>query len=253
MIDALFYLLLYPVFLYASLLLGRSRAKHMLRGRQSWKPLGMESGLLGFYALLTSFTLVQSSNLATERNTTIHAIADDMSEILRVSETQEPYVHDRIYGHFRDFYRIIRQPIQRNEQQIAARVARIEALDDSLDADLVAFIASNPADRDRVAELLGKTDRLESAYYRLMHSYNKTVPRLILFVLILFSLFIGQLIGFIEKINNNRVHIISLSFVVMSFIILNVIHDLNNPAIGLLKPDYQSLGEVIRSFRISEF
>lgn len=225
-------------------------AVRLLKKKHQWKPTGLENGLMGFYALLTSFTLVQSGSHANDRDIMIHSIADDMSEVLRISATNEPELNARVRTHFSDLYKIIREPLGTGDNWVAVQVKRVDRLDDSLDRDMQLFIRQNPPSRDRVSSLLAKIDRIESHYYHLMHSYNKTVPGIVLFILVLFSMFIGFIIGFVDKYNGNHIHIVSIVFVIISFIILNVIHDLDNPLIGYIQPDYRSIDEVIQSFHI---
>ncbi|GAA0552938.1 bestrophin-like domain [Chitinophaga japonensis] len=250
MLAYFFYLIIYPLLLLLSAWLGRITAARSLRKGHQWKPLGLEGGLLGFYALLVSFTLVQSGTRAHERDEMVHAMADDISEILRVAKTYDPALHNRVKSYFVDFYNIFREQPGADRERIEAQIDRIDRLDDVLDADLQRHIARDPSYRDRIAVLMSRTDRMESTYYRLMHSYHRTVPRIILMILMLFSLFIGFLAGFMGRYYGNHIHIVTTTFAVMSIVVLNVIHDLNSPAIGYIRPDFQDITEVMRSFHL---
>ena len=112
------------------------------------------------------------------------------------------------------------------------------------------YILQHPGERERIAAMLGKIDRMESTYYRLMHSYHRTLPRMILVVLILFSLLISFQMGYIGRLHGNRFLLTSSIFIVMSVIILNIIHDLDTPSFGFLKPDYYDIEEVMNTYRI---
>jgi hypothetical protein len=250
MSSFIFYLIVYPILLFSSMFIGRRTAIRSLKKKHQWKPTGLESGLMGFYALLISFTLVQSGNHASERNAMIHTIADDMSEVLRISTTYEPGLHARVKAHYADLYKIIKTPFGYSSIEVSNRIRKIDKLDDSLDREMYQYIAQKPQARESIINLLAKTDRMESIYYRLMHSYNETIPQMILLILVLFSMFIGFLIGFVEKFYDNHVHIIPITFVVISVIILNVIHDLDNPNIGFIKPNFNDITEVMQSFKI---
>lgn len=250
MLSYIFYLFLYPTLLIASIFFGRKVANRSIRKKHQWKAVGVESGLIGFYALVTSFTLAQSANNTGNRDAMIHNIADDMSEVLRVVKTSSPEIESRVRLYFSEFYGIIKTPFEPTTAGITSRINTIDRLDVILDNDMKKILAKNPEDRGQISTLLGKTDRLESLYYRFMHSYEKNVSALILFILVLFSLFIGFLIGFIEKYHNNHIHIISIMFVVISFIVLNLIHDLDNPTIGFLQPDIEDIAEVVQTFQL---
>ena len=252
MLQYLFYLVAYPLLLVFSTISGRIAAARSLKRHRDWKPLGMENGILGFYALLTSFTLVQASNQARDRELMVHTVADDISELLRASLTYEPSLHTGIRAYFTDFYKIIREPFKASRESISMRLLVIDKRDDAFDAEMQRYILDHPADRDKITSLLSKVDRMESVYYRFMHSYHRTMPKMILLILVLFSLLIGFLMGFVEKFHGNRMHISTLIFVIMSVIILNVIHDLDNPAFGFLKPSIEDIGEVMETFGISQ-
>src|SRR5690606_33960464 len=250
MLAYFFYLIAYPLLLFFSIWLGRrTAARSLLRGHP-WKALGLENGLMGFYALLVSFTLVQSGTRAHEREEMVHTMADDISEILRVAKTYDAALHKRVQTYFVDFYNIFKDQPGADKERIKAKIATIDSLDEVLDADLQRYIARDPAYRDRIAVLMSRTDRMESTYYRLMHSYHRTVPRMILMILMLFSLFMGFLVGFIGWFHGNRIHIVTITFAVISIIILNVIHDLNSPAIGYIQPDFQDIAEEMPSFQL---
>jgi hypothetical protein len=206
---------------------------------------------VGFYALLASFTLAQSGTHAHDRELMIHSIANDISEILRVSQTNEPNLNERVRTYFSDFYKIVREPYSSDEKEITARIKTIDDMDELFDRDMLQYISLHPLEKERIRSFLAKMDRMESNYYQLIHSYNRTIPALILMILVLFSLFIGFLIGFVGKFNGNHIYITEITFVVISFVILNVIHDLDNPSIGFIRPDFQDLAEVMQTYHIN--
>jgi hypothetical protein len=53
-----------------------------------------------------------------------------------------------------------------------------------------------------------------------------------------------------QKFYDNHMHIIPITFVVISAIILNAIHDLDSPNIGFIKPNFNDITEVMQSFKI---
>lgn len=251
MLQYLFYLVAYPLLLVLSTILGRIAAGRSLKRHRDWKPLGMENGILGFYALLTSFTLVQAGNQARDRELMVHTVADDISEILRTGLTYEHTLNASIRAYFTDFYKIIQEPFKANRESISQRLLVIDKRDDTFDAEMQRYILDHPAERGNISNLLSRIDKMESIYYRFMHSYHRTMPKMILLILVLFSLLIGFLMGFAEKLHGNRMHISTIIFVIISVIILNVIHDLDNPAFGFLKPSIEDIGEMMETYGIS--
>lgn len=250
MLSYIFYLLIYPLLLILCVFAGYRTAARLIRKNRLWKPLGLENGIVGFYALLVSFTLVQSSNHSQERGIMIHTIAGDISEILRVSAVYEPTTHTRVRQHFTDLYRIMQQPFGSTKESVSRQVSRIDSLDNTLDAWMVQYISAHPAARDEISSLLSRVDRMESVYYRLMHSYHRKLPKMILFVLILFSMSIGFLIGFISRVNGNRFFITAIIFVFMSAVTVNIIHDLDNPSYGFIQPQFDDIEEVMQTYQI---
>ena len=91
---------------------------------------------------------------------------------------------------------------------------------------------------------------MESNYYRLLYSFIRRLPSAILFVLIFFSILIGYLMGYMEKSNGNRFWISTSVFVVMSIIIINIIHDLDDPSVGFLTPNFDNIKQVIENFHV---
>lgn len=250
MLSYIFYLLLYPFLLLGFIFLGRKTASHSIKKRYEWKPLGMENGLVGFYGLLVSFALIQSGNYANERQTMIHHVSDDASEILRTSVTFEPELGARIRSYFSSLFKTMEELPGTTPQDISLHIKTIDRLDEEMDKHLSAYIAAHPLEKDEITSLLAKVDRMISTYYRLMHSYHRTIPKLILAILLLFSLLIGFLMGFTGKRNGNQVHVSTTIFIVISFIIMNVINDLDNPSIGIIQPDFGNITEVMETYKI---
>lgn len=250
MIAYLFYLIAYPLLLIGFARFGKNVAAMWQKRQRHWKPLGMENGIVGFYALLTSFTLVQSGNMARDRELMVHTVADDLSEILRVSLTYEPQLQTSIRHYFADFHTLIQQPFEPSRAGVYKVLKVIDKRDDAFDAEMQQYANEHPAEREKIAGLLGKIDRMESVYYRFMHSYHRTMPQLILMILVLFSVLISFLMGFVEKYHGNHIYISSIIFIIICVIILNVIHDLDNPAYGFLQPSLDDVKEVMQTFGI---
>lgn len=250
MLYYFFYFGIYPLLLLLSIYIGKKTVTSVNKHANIWRPIGLESSLIGFYALLTSFTLVQSSNSARDREQMIHTVADDISEMLRVSLIDEATLHERIQVYFSDFTKIIEQPVKPDAQAVKATIDTIDVLDDSLDNFMKSYIQANPSAQERIGALLSQMERMESNYYRLLHSFQRTLPSVILFVLILFSMLIGYLMGYMERSHGNNFRISTFIFVVMSIIIIYIIHDLDDPAVGFLTPNFDDIKEVIENFHV---
>lgn len=250
MASYIFYLVIYPLLLILCVFVGGRLAARQLKKGHSWKPLGVENGIVGFYALLTSFTLVQSGSQSHERSNMVQTITADISEILRVSSVHDHAVYAQVRLYFTDLYQFVKQPISPSAEKVRERIRSIDSLDSGFDRQMQQYLAAHPAEWDRISSLMARTDRVESTYYRLMHSYHRTLPKMILWVLFLFSMSLSVLIGYISKINGNRYRITAFIFVLMSVIIVSIIHDLDNPAFGFIRPSFDDIEEVMNTYNI---
>jgi hypothetical protein len=249
MISYLFHLLLYPLLLVASIFLGRKTADNSERKGHQWKPLGIEGGLMGFFGLLISFTLVQSGNHFKERVDMGQRLADELSELMRITQA----VDGEVSKHVREFifsaHTIMMKYKVNTEGSVYKVIDRVEEMDRVLDKYLLDYIKANPASKTEIVGIMVKIDHLESVAYRILHSYHRSIPLFILFVLVLYSLLMGFLLGFIGRYHKNHIHISTSIFVIISFITINFIHDLNSPSQGFIKPDFQDITDVITMYR----
>ncbi len=250
MLFYFFYLLVYPLLLIGSVYAGYRFAARLRKNARFWKPLGVENGIVGFYALLVSFTLVQSGTHSQERGVMIHSIAGDISEILRTSAVYDSAAHLQVRTYFTHFFRLMREPFGATRESVERKVKRIDSLDAVFDRQMIHFLQERPAERERIVSLLSRLDRMESVYYRFLHSYYRKLPKMILLVLILFSMTISFLIGFISRVNQNRFFISSIIFVFMSVVTVNIIQDLDNPAFGFIQPQFDDIEEVMDTYQI---
>ncbi|HEY0611291.1 MAG TPA: hypothetical protein VGD35_16590, partial [Chitinophaga sp.] len=199
MISYLFHLLLYPLLLLASIFIGRKTAHNSERKGYQWKPLGIEGGLMGFYALLVSFTLVQSGNHFRERVDMGQRLADELSELLRITQTLDPGVAQQIRTFTFEAHKVMLEYKYNTKGSVYTVIGRIENMDKELDKYLLAYIKANPVSKTEMVNIMVKIDHLESVAYRILHSYHRSIPVFILFVLVMYSLLIGFMLGFIGK------------------------------------------------------
>ena len=249
MITYLFYLIVYPILLLASIFAGRKTAASSHRKGHQWKPLGVENGLMGFYALLVSFTLVQSGNHFKERLDMGQRLSDELSELLRITQTLDPEVSRQVRGFTFQAYKVMLEYKYHSKGSVYEVIGQVEALDKVLDKYLLSYIKVNPASKPEIVNIMVKIDHLESVAYRILHSYHRSIPIFILFVLVVYSLLIGFMLGFIGGYHKNHIHISTSIFVIISFITINFIHDLDSPGQGFIKPDFQDITDVVNMYK----
>jgi hypothetical protein len=248
MVSYLFYLLAYPILLLTSIFIGRKTADNSHRKSHQWKPLGVEGGLMGFYGLLVSFTLVQSGSHFKERVDMGQRLADELSELLRITQTLDPEVAQQIRTFTFKAHKVMLEYKYHTRGSVYEVIGRVEDMDKELDKYLLAYMKANPASRTEMVNIMVKIDHVESVAYRILHSYHRSIPVFILFVLVLYSLLIGFMLGFIGRYYKNHIHISTSIFVIISFITINFIHDLDSPSQGFIKPDFQDITDVVNMY-----
>ncbi|SFD47875.1 hypothetical protein SAMN05518672_102111 [Chitinophaga sp. CF118] len=246
--SLLFYLVIYPLLLLASLYVGAFFAKRALKRKYEWKLLGVENGMVGFYALLISFSLAQAASHHRERMVYIHDTGDRMALLIRKSELYDPELKEKLKPYYSRLFEILLGEIQSSREVVHQSINKIETLDNNLDTYLIQYARSSPEREHEVNELIGLIEQMEDVYYRLMYSYHENTPHLILLILVIFSLLIGVLMGFINKIHHNKLHITAVIFMIISILIINTIHDLDTPSLGFIRPTFEDIQDVKESF-----
>ena len=84
----------------------------------------------------------------------IQTVANDISEILRVSVIDDTPLYDRVHAYFSNFTAIIEQPTNPDAQDIKASIKAIHVLDDSLNNFMRLYVRLNPSAHDRVGTIL---------------------------------------------------------------------------------------------------
>ena len=100
---------------------------------------------------------------------------------------------------------------------------------------------TDPAIDRKLEQLSRYCDDIKSSFSRIAYSYNERTPSTVMYLLIISSLLIGFLIGFMNGVNSSVHYLVPLIFVVFISLIMLVIRDLNNPFGGIIKPNYVDL------------
>jgi hypothetical protein len=237
----LFYLLIYPALLVLFIILGVQYAKRLLHRNKTWKPVGIENGLMGIYALLISFSLVIAGNHARERMITIHQEADELALLFRKSKFYEPALQQAVKNYMVGFYRIQLNNTNPSPRESMQLIDKVENLDAGLDEFLIRYTHANPQSGPEVNELISTIERLGDKYFLLLYSYGEQTPKLIIIILVVYSLMLGFLLGYMSRMQQNKVFVTIAVFVTISIIMINAVHDLDTPAKGIIRPNYQDL------------
>ncbi|RZL46715.1 MAG: hypothetical protein EOP00_14115 [Pedobacter sp.] len=244
----LFFFIIYPAALYLSIYLGGFYAKKRLKLNKIWKSIGLESSLVSIYALLLSFSLVLSSNHAADRNDEIYAVADKLSILVKKSKYYDEPLKNHLQSYLKAFFQIHHHNLKAGGLTTGEAVSKIIAIDQKLDQFLIIHQKTNPETRKEIDELTTYISNLRSTYIRLTENYNQSTPTLIISILIVYSLLIGFLIGFMTVIDNNQTYVLSAIFLFISVIMVAAIWDQDHPNLGFIQPNYQSITDVSNIF-----
>ncbi len=240
----LFFFLFYPALLFLSIYTGGLYAKKRNKLNKVWKSIGLESSLVGIYALLLSFSLVLSSNHAEERNKEIYNVADKLSILVKKSKYYDDSLKMNLQGYLKQFFEIHDKNLKPGGLNKEQAVVQIIQIDQKLDNFMVLHQQINPIYRQEISEITTLISGLRSSYIRLTENYDQSTPTVIIAILILYSLLIGFLIGFMTIIDNNQTYILSSIFLIISTIMVAAIWDQDHPNLGFIKPNYQSITDI---------
>ena len=139
------------------------------------------------------------------------------------------------------FYKIQLSNVNPSPSQSMQLIGSVEKLDKEFDMFLINYKKQPNPNLREIDEVINIIERIGSRYFLLMYSYRETASSLIINLLIFYSLLLGFMTGFMNKMNGNNVHIIPFIYIVISIIILNGIYDLDTPADGVIRPEYQGI------------
>jgi hypothetical protein len=240
-LATLFYLLIFPVALLLCIYLGSYYARKVLKKKAVWKPVGIEAGLMGIFALVISFSLLIAGNHARERTTSIHQESDDLALLLRKSKFYEPELQQEVKKYMTGFYTIQLNNLNPRPEESAVLVNAVEQLDSTLDEFLKKYLKTHPAADQQINELIGLIESVGDKYFLLLYSYSETTPKLIGVLMVIFGCLMGILVGFMNRMQENKYHITLVIFIIVVTIMIYSIHDLDSPATGLIRPDYTDI------------
>ena len=244
--DVLWFTLAYPVSLLLAVALGYlvAEVNYRRRGR-IWKPSGIENALITIFGLLLSFTLLSSNNTLKERTALIHQSSDAMAELYRESQllpTTGPAVRDLLQ-------QFLALELAEHRPQLVhdpAHTQKLEHLYRQAWRQLIDARRGAMPQADELRSLLPAFNRLSAATSRLHYSYQEGTPYAIIALLLISSWAIGVLVGFTNNAQESRHYFVPLLFVVISVLTVQTIRDLDNPALGFIRPNYGNLQDLQR-------
>lgn len=233
LIDSSFFAYLYFFLLAASVVMGYFAARKLYVARNKpWSGSGVESSIIGFFALVISFTLSSAYNSAKSRNALVHQEADAAAQMYRESLSAAPPLQNKIQTfllhHLDAQLSFYYEQIPNADSLIRLLTHQNEAFIQSMITDSLGRVA--------FAKFSPSYNSLSAATFNLAYSYNERTPLSIMLLLFSSSLLIGLLIGFMNGFHPQVHLLVPALYVVLVFFTMKTIRDLDNPQRGDVRP-----------------
>lgn len=241
LLDSFPFFLLYALLLVGLVVIGFAIAKKLYVERnKQWKPSGVESSLIGFFALVLSFTLSASYSAAHDRTSHIHQQADAIAQLHRESlltnDGLKKQVAEYLVSHIDAQLSFYKNPGEDVDELTQAITRQNEAF--------YAAVVNDSGKRIAFQPLSPAYNALSSATFRMLYSYTERTPGIILFLLLLTSLLAGLLVGFMNGFYERPHILVPLLYVLLVSFTMKALLDLDNPLKGNVRPEYKNLQDL---------
>ncbi len=98
----------------------------------------------------------------------------------------------------------------------------------------------DPGSKQEVLMLLPLFNEMNNHFYQIVGSYDIRTPHLIITLLLVSSLLIGMLVGFLNGFHKRPHYLVPVIFVVLVALCVQAIRDLDNPFNGSIQPSFES-------------
>lgn len=233
LIDTGFFSFLFPVLLLLAVTTGFywARKKNKIQ-----KTTGVEGGVISFFALLVSFTLASAGSSMKERLSLVHQQADGISQLYRQSviapDSIRSFIHSFLIRHI-DIQLENGKISEQGNDRMMDKIGRNNAM-----------FLEQIKEKRLTENTLSSFNLMTSNTYKLIYSYEERIPRIIMVLLILSSLMIGSLVGYLNGASEERHYLGPIIYIVLVVLTIQAIRDLDNPNSGSVKPSYDNLREV---------
>ena len=239
-IDSNWFLIFFPMLLFASTAGGILFAR-WFRKKNTCEGSGIENAVISIFGLIISFTFLMADNAHRERYTYIHQEANAANILYRYSK-EMPDSFKTGAKLFLTAFLNNQLSYDKNhpgsEELLLSNAAKISE-------HYLNFVASykkqHSGNEKQIDKMDGCFDDIQTSFSRHAYSYLERTPVAIMLLLIITSLFIGFLAGFMNGIKARVHYLLPFIYFLLVTLIMLVIRDLNNPLIGFIKPNYQVL------------
>jgi hypothetical protein len=238
-INSHLFTIIYPLVLGLSLILGAGIArKSWLDKKIIWKSSGVEGAVIAIFSLLLSFTFFASNNLMRDRLLIIYNMRDATANLRRMSAITNESIKEETKIYLIKYMTIM---IDFKSNYLASEDSlrgHMEAINFQYLTALAFEAKKDTMARNDVLVMMPYLNQLNTSFYRLIDSYDERTPPLIIILLVLSSLLIGILVGFLNSFNNRRHYMVPIIFLVIVSLCIQCIRNLDNPYIGTIQPKF---------------
>ncbi len=243
-IDSELFSFLYPVTLVLSVITGYYVAvKFYIRKNISWTSSGIESAVIGFFALLLSFTFASSGNSMKDRENLVHQLADATADLRRhslfVSDTLKEQTKNYLTAYLGQMAKF-NSEVKKDKKFFSEEMSEINGF---FLTELTAYSKQNASHTQETNQLLPHFSKMNSLFYRILYSYSERTPLLIILLILIASWLSGVLIGFMNGFYAKRHYLVPILYIILVALSVQTIRDLDNPAKGNIKPDYNNFDQ----------
>ena len=241
----------YPILLSLSLVGGLFYARKYGTTKK-WQSSGIENSVIGIFGLIISFTFLTAGNAHRERYAYIHQEVNAAEQLYRYSKLMPDSLQKKTKTFLGDFLTNQSAYPALNPDSAIQVVPRGVLLMDNY-WDFFTVFKRNCADPLIVkdAEKIALAfDVMKSSFSRTAFSYYERTPSVVMYLLVISSLLVGFLIGFMNGINEDVHYLLPVVYLILVAMIMIVIRDLNNPFSGFIRPSFKNmliLNDYIRS------
>lgn len=243
-IDSTFFSFLFPIMLILCVAGGYYGAyRSYKRKHETWKMSGVETSIIGFFALLLSFTLLSAGNGIKERTNLIHQQSDGLAQLYRntyfLPDTLQLRAKKYLLTHI-ELMLSFQEEKRANKDWVEQQINH----NNEAFIQFLSILKKSDANKEYVATLLPSFNLLSASAFRILYSYEERTPLLVIILIIISSLLIAFLVGFMNGFYEKKHYLVPLIYIILVALTVQAIRDMDNPYHGSIKPSYQNIKNI---------
>ena len=248
LLDSPLFIVAYPIFLSLSLVGGLLFARGYRRTKK-WQSSGIENSVIGIFGLIISFTFLTAGNAHRERYAYIHQEVNATEQLYRYSKQMPDSFQKRTRTFLVDFL-TNQTSYSALKPDSAIQVVPQAVILMNNYWDYFAACKRNctdPSIEKNAEKIATAFDVMKFSFSRTVFSYYERTPAIVMYLLVISSLMIGFLIGFMNGINEDVHYLLPVIYLILVAMIMIAIRDLNNPFSGFIRPSFKNL-EILNDY-----